>query len=104
MSARRNSTAWWFDDLRAEGLALLGVARAASNAARAMPTAWAAMPMRPTDRLASATRIALALSAQQRIGADDAILEGDLAGVGRFLAELLLDRCDAIAGRAWSAR
>ena len=55
--------------------------------------------MRPTDEVGQRHAVALALLAQQGVGADRAVLEGDLTRVGRFLAQFLLDRCDAIAGR-----
>ena len=87
------------DDLGAEGLALAGVGagqfeRGARHADRLGGDADA-----PDLEVGERHAVALALLAQQRVGADGAVLEGDLAGVGRFLAQFLLDRRDAIARR-----
>ena len=87
------------DDLGAERLALAGIGagrfeRGARHADRLRGDADAA-----GLEIGQRDAIALALLAQQRVGADLAVLEGDLAGVGRLLAELLLDRGDAIARR-----
>ena len=87
------------DDLGAEGLALAGIGarrfeRGAGHADRLGRDSDAA------DRqIGQRHPVALALLAQHGVGADGAILEGDLAGVGRFLPQFLLDRGDAIAGR-----
>ena len=64
-----------------------------------MPTDWAAMPMRPPSRLASAILIALAFLAETVVRRQAHILEHDLAGVGGVLAELVLDARDDVARR-----
>ena len=79
------------DDLGAEGFALAGIgARGLEGGARhagGLRGDADAAGFEVGERNA----IALAFLAEHGVRADDAILEGDLAGVGRFLPQFLLD-------------
>ena len=91
MSASLNWIAWCSAIALAEGAALLARSRGAtSNAACAIPSACAAIPIRPPSSVAIATVKPLPSSCEQPVPPDLGALDHDVVRHGGIEAELLL--------------